>query len=401
MDIIKLTGYRYQRKQEKFNNTHMKRLTFITMLFISLSNSLFAQWTTNGTNIYNSNTGNVGVGTAAPGNLFEVSGATASPLTITRTTAASNISMEFKTPTGSWFAGQGSAGNFGIATNNNIGVGAPFNITTSGNVGIGTTTPGNLLEVSGTIPSPLTITRTTASNISLEFKNASGSWFAGLTSTGNFGIATNNNLGVSTAFNITTSGNVGIGTTAPGNLLEVSGNIPSPLTITRTTASNIGLEFKNAIGSWFAGQASTGNFGIATNNNIGISTAFNITTSGNVGIGTANPLNKLDVSGTIHSKAVSIDLNGWNDYVFKKDYRLPSLSEVKTYIGQHQHLPEVPSEQEMIKNGLDVAEMNKLLMKKVEELTLYLIEIKEEKDKEIKELAHRLALIEKSQTVKN
>lgn len=371
------------------------------MLFISISNSLFAQWTTSGTNIYNSNTGNVGIGTTAPGNLLEVSGANASPLTITRTTAASNISMEFKTPTGSWFAGQGSAGNFGIATNNNIGVGAPFNITTSGNVGIGTTAPGNLLEVSGSIPSPLTITRTTASNISLEFKNATGSWFAGQASTGNFGIATNNNIGVSTAFNITTSGNIGIGTTAPGNLLEVSGNIPSPLTITRTTASNIGLEFKNSTGSWFAGQASTGNFGIATNNNIGISTAFNITTSGNVGIGTANPLNKLDVNGTIHSKAVSIDLNGWNDYVFKKDYRLPSLSEVKTYIGRHQHLPEVPSEQEMIRNGLDVAEMNKLLMKKVEELTLYLIEIKEEKDKEIKELAHRLALIEKSQSVRN
>ncbi|MGF7073865.1 hypothetical protein [Mucilaginibacter sp. 3215] len=104
-------------------------------------------------------------------------------------------------------------------------------------------------------------------------------------------------------------------------------------------------------------------------------------TGGNVGIGIANPANKLDVNGTIHSKSVQIDLNGWGDYVFKKDYQLPSLADIKAYIARHQHLPEVPSEKEMIKNGLDVSEMNKLLMKKVEELTLYLIE-KDQQDKQ-------------------
>jgi hypothetical protein len=95
---------------------------------------------------------------------------------------------------------------------------------------------------------------------------------------------------------------------------------------------------------------------------------------GNLGIGLTNPQNKLDVNGTIHSKSVLIDLNGWNDYVFKNDYKIRSLSEVKEYIEQNQHLPEIPSEQEMVKNGLNVADMNKLLLKKVEELTLYLIE---------------------------
>jgi len=103
--------------------------------------------------------------------------------------------------------------------------------------------------------------------------------------------------------------------------------------------------------------------------------------SGNVGIGTANPLNKLDVNGTIHSKAVLIDLNGWADYVFKPTYQLPALSDVKAYIDQNQHLPEIPSADEIAKDGLNLGEMNKLLMKKVEELTLYAIE-NERKDKE-------------------
>jgi hypothetical protein len=67
--------------------------------------------------------------------------------------------------------------------------------------------------------------------------------------------------------------------------------------------------------------------------------------------------------------------------VFKKDYQLRPLSEVKTYIDQNQHLPEIPSAQEIAKDGLNLGEMNRLLVKKVEELTLYLIEQKEENNK--------------------
>jgi hypothetical protein len=114
-----------------------------------------------------------------------------------------------------------------------------------------------------------------------------------------------------------------------------------------------------------------------------------INSNGNVGIGVINPQNKLDVNGTIHSKSVLIDLNGWSDYVFKQGYPLRPLSEVKAYIDQNQHLPEIPSEQEMEKNGLNVSEMNKLLVKKVEELTLYLIEMKAE----IKELQNQNKLL--------
>ena len=66
------------------------------------------------------------------------------------------------------------------------------------------------------------------------------------------------------------------------------------------------------------------------------------------------------------------------DYVFEPDYRLLSLEEVQAYIEQHKHLPEVPSAKEMKKNGVDVGEMEMVLLKKIEELTLYVIDLKQE-----------------------
>jgi len=117
-----------------------------------------------------------------------------------------------------------------------------------------------------------------------------------------------------------------------------------------------------------------------------------VVNSGNIGIGIASPKNKLDVNGTIHAKQVNIDLNGWSDYVFKEDYKLPALSSVKNYIRENKHLPGVPAEAEMIKRGLDVSEANKLLLKKMEEMTLYMIKAEEEISnlkKEVKQLKLR------------
>ncbi|MFX8657140.1 hypothetical protein ABTM30_19840, partial [Acinetobacter baumannii] len=65
---------------------------------------------------------------------------------------------------------------------------------------------------------------------------------------------------------------------------------------------------------------------------------------------------------------------GWADFVFKPNYKLASLSELETYIKEHQHLPEVPTENEIKENGVDIGDTQILLLKKVEELTLYLIE---------------------------
>lgn len=86
---------------------------------------------------------------------------------------------------------------------------------------------------------------------------------------------------------------------------------------------------------------------------------------------------KLFVKGGIRTEQVKVDIaanNGWADYVFKKDYKLMPLKEVEHFITNNGHLPEVPSTEEAIKNGIELKEMNILLLKKVEELTLHLID---------------------------
>jgi hypothetical protein len=116
-----------------------------------------------------------------------------------------------------------------------------------------------------------------------------------------------------------------------------------------------------------------------------------VNTNGYVGIGTAAPDAALTVKGTIHTNEVKVDLNvPGPDYVFEKDYPLMSLEETKAYIDANKHLPEVPSAKEMEKNGVQLGEMNMLLLKKVEELTLHLIEMKKENE----ELRNRVEKIE-------
>ncbi|MEO6729068.1 MAG: hypothetical protein ABIM99_04045 [Candidatus Dojkabacteria bacterium] len=79
---------------------------------------------------------------------------------------------------------------------------------------------------------------------------------------------------------------------------------------------------------------------------------------------------------------VSIPPTGWPDNVFSSDYKLMPLSEVESYIKENKHLPDVKSEEELLKDGLDIGEMQQQQMKKIEELTLYIIELQ----KEVKEL---------------
>ncbi|MEP3390178.1 MAG: hypothetical protein ABJO02_18435 [Reichenbachiella sp.] len=96
---------------------------------------------------------------------------------------------------------------------------------------------------------------------------------------------------------------------------------------------------------------------------------------GNVGIGTTTPDAKLTVKGDIHAERVKVDLNiPAPDYVFEADYDLRSLEETASYIQENKHLPEVPSAKELEASGIDLVEMNMLLLKKIEELTLHVIE---------------------------
>jgi hypothetical protein len=129
------------------------------------------------------------------------------------------------------------------------------------------------------------------------------------------------------------------------------------------------------------GTGNSGGYSFYNHNNSGVDTSlFRIKGNGNVGIGTNNPDTKLAVNGTIHSREVKLNLTGWPDYVFKSNYHLKNLNDLENYIGKYHHLPELPSAAEVEKNGLNLGEINKILLKKVEELTLYLIE----KDNQVK-----------------
>lgn len=115
-------------------------------------------------------------------------------------------------------------------------------------------------------------------------------------------------------------------------------------------------------------------------------------TNGNVGIGTDNPQNKLDVNGTIRAKEILVE-SDWADFVFKRNYKLPTLREVEEHIKEKGTLPNVPSEEEVKANGISVGKTNALLLQKIEELTLYVIQQQkamEQQQKEIEELKLRI-----------
>lgn len=96
--------------------------------------------------------------------------------------------------------------------------------------------------------------------------------------------------------------------------------------------------------------------------------------SGNVAIGTSTvPTGyKLAVDGHIRTREIRVDQDTWPDYVFNEDYELLSLEKIKAYIDEHGHLPNIPSASEVEQNGVEVGKMNRLLLEKIEELTLYL-----------------------------
>ncbi len=232
---------------------------------------------------------------------------------------------------------------------------------------------------------------------------------------------------------INSVGNVGIGTNSPVAKLHVSNGV-------QLRKATIGLTVGSADNSWIRDEWLTGNYGPAkwdqtkkkwvrpagNYNDIGgivyqdegtyflrersgtkleytntefLNTAYMFADmfNGNVGIGTTTPDSKLAVNGIIHAKEVKVDLVGWPDYVFENEYELPTLDQVENHIKEKGHLQNIPSAQEVAENGIELGEMNKKLLEKIEELTLYTIAQEkqlQEQNKKNQELEDRLAKLE-------
>lgn len=103
--------------------------------------------------------------------------------------------------------------------------------------------------------------------------------------------------------------------------------------------------------------------------------AMSIATDGKVGIGTVNPADLLTVNGTAKAEEVIVAEDVGADFVFEEDYPLPELSELEKYIDRHKHLPEIPTAGQMKRDGVKVGDLQMKLLQKIEELTLYMIEL--------------------------
>jgi hypothetical protein len=171
------------------------------------------------------------------------------------------------------------------------------------------------------------------------------------------------------ALSVNMAGRVGIGNLAPTAQLHVTGTVRVEGLTNNNSLSRIIVSDED--GNLYYKDASS---------------AFN---------GTMN--SDLAVNGTVSAQKMLISQTGrWPDYVFNKQYQLPSLSEVENFINQNNHLPGVPSAAEVAKKGVDVADNQVVLLKKIEELTLYVIELEKRSQKQSEEIRELKKVIQKN-----
>ncbi len=404
----------------------MKKIALTLFILLSVSQFLHAQWTTNGNATYTSN--NIGIGTTTPSYQFQLYNATGRS---TNNGAYADFGLDSYNNT-SW---QGSRLYFGRARGN---VTTPLAVQNGDFIGwldfYGH--DGTAVQRSG----------------QLVFK-VDGAPSSGIVP-GAFVFSTAGSDGVvAERMRISSNGSVGIGTS---NLISAFqlGSVQYKFSVGKADGPNLnygttymGFNAARSVGAWSTATWTVEGDGyhngggviysdisgtvsivpIASNGtstqtladaDIKSKVAFRVSGTGNVGVGVTDNSNwnlagstyKLAIGGGVIATAVTVKLAAnWPDYVFKRDYTLPSLTDVKAYIDQNHHLPEIPSQQEVAKEGVNLGDMNKLLLKKVEELTLYLIAEHNEKEdmlkKDIKqqqaiiELNARLSTLE--QTLKN
>jgi hypothetical protein len=341
-------------------------------------------------NAQNSNpwptTGSVGIGTSSPGGLLHLYSSAATDMFRLQFNAGGG---------GNWAINPYIYGisNGGLSFVDKLNSVTPLVISSTGNVGVGTTNPSALLHTEGSEYVPSTSGSAQNSNFRIGAGSTNLVLDAGITTSGNpYCWLQSRNKGTYAANYILSlnpnGGNVGIGTTAPMAQLQVgtstsntgsfismiggaaSGGAVNALSLvnsaTAATGNEVNMTFHTAgnysptakISAIAESVQPVTDLAFSTyNGTTGITEQMRILGNGYVGIGTSTPHEALSVNGTIRSKEVKVETANWPDYVFKPNYILPSLSFVKSYIDQNQHLPDMPSEQEITRDGLNLGEM--------------------------------------------
>jgi len=197
-------------------------------------------------------------------------------------------------------------------------------------------------------------------------------------------------------FSVENNGFVGIGTMSPKQALDVEGIVSSRTF--RSKSTNVDYHYftrKGGGSAVYINQIATGDFPIlrlsSGSEDIAQNVRFTVENNGSVGIGTISTgTDMLAVNGSVRAKEIKVEINGWSDFVFADNYQLRSLSDVESFIDENKHLPDVPSEQEVKEKGVNLGNMDAKLLQKIEELTLYVIQL----SKENNEFRERLKKLE-------
>jgi hypothetical protein len=328
------------------------------------------------------NEGNIGIGTAYPTHELDVQGSTfTKSLTLYdqdlyKTSIEGYILRSDAEGRAQWVSPEAFEDHDWTTSGDNI-----FRV--KGKIGIGTDNPGAQLDIADIYP---------AGGMNLKVGN--DAYLTDIDQAHALGIFSQNEpqkgalkLGSSGPKLFGINGKLGIGTNSPATTLELYSNL--------NNGGNVGLSLGNGSNSkWFIGmngdQKSTNDLLIGGFNNIyqGYASLLVIKPNGNIGMGTEDTYGyKLAVNGAIITEEVTVKVHeNWPDYVFHESHDLMPLDKLNSYINVNRHLPGIPSAAEISRDGLKVGAMEALLLEKIEELTLYIIQ----QDRKIVEMESKI-----------